>query len=87
MTEAKNVIKILKSNPSAYIYYHDQGAFVIYKSRKAIENLMSTEYGKNYDKKCREITLYEGEDNYGDGYLNIWAEIAAILLKLEIDTI
>lgn len=85
MTEAEKVIKILKDNPKAFIFFHDSGAFTIFKSRKAVEKMQSDD--KWDDNKNNEITLYEGDDNYGDGYLTLWSEVVATLLKIDIDTV
>ena len=85
MEEAEKVIKILKKNPKAFIYFHDSGAFTIYKSRKAVEKMQTSEEWD--EKKDREITLYEGDDNYGDGYLTLWSEVVATLLKIDIDSV
>jgi hypothetical protein len=79
MNEAKKLLNIFKENPNAYTYCYDDGAFSVYKSKEAIEELWSKEYNESYEKECQSITLYEGTD------ANIWLKMVSELLSLEIE--
>lgn len=79
---------ILKKHPNAYIYYHDSMGWTIYTSKKDFERVLN--YKGDYEDQeqmFRDITLLQGSDDSGNGYIPELVEKLAKALGLEVGTI
>jgi hypothetical protein len=74
--------KIIQDNPECLLYYHDNGAWVIYASRKELE---LAEQGEELSENA---ILYEGDDHSGlNGYVPPLVEAMCELLDIEVESV
>lgn len=57
----EDIEEILKQNPGAHIYYHDNGAWIIYKEVPVDFEHWTGDPG-DYDKYLASIAVMEGDD-------------------------
>jgi O6-methylguanine-DNA--protein-cysteine methyltransferase len=87
MEALTELVNVLENNPDCLIYYHNQGDFVIYKSKEAWQELENIPYGKEYREFARQITLFDGSDRDGfNGYIPLLVEALAITIGLECES-
>lgn len=58
----EDIEEILRKNPGAHIYYHDNGAWIIYSKKPIDMEEWEENYAGDYDKYLSSIALMEGDD-------------------------
>lgn len=75
----EDVVKVFRENSKCHIYYHDNGAWIIYRHRP-YDFEVFTGNSKDYDKYLASIVLLEGDDyTFSTGYC---PSLVAALAKL-----
>jgi hypothetical protein len=89
MTNPADIEQILRKYPQSHIYYHDNGAWIIYQTRPMAEdewlNFHPNASSEDYMKYEEALQVMSGDDNSG-GYVPELVEALSILLGMSTES-